>query len=94
VAASSITLVEVVYFGERSRVPKTAYELLTAALADPDCVIEEAVIDCSVVDMLDRVSRAQVPDMPDRIIAATALRRGAPLIARDGKIQASALRTV
>ena len=32
--------------------------------------------------------RATVPEMPDRIIAATALHLNAPLITRDHKIQA------
>ncbi len=34
------------------------------------------------------------PDMPDRIIGATALHLGLPLITRDGKIRASDLRTI
>ena len=38
--------------------------------------------------------RQDVPDMPDRIIAATALHLGVPLISRDGKIKASAVPTI
>ena len=43
---------------------------------------------------MSRVARAQVPDLPDRIIAATALHLGIPIISRDRKIQASGLTTV
>lgn len=43
---------------------------------------------------MGRVARAQVPDLPDRIIAATALHLGIPIISRDRKIQASGLTTV
>lgn len=36
----------------------------------------------------------EVPDLPDRVIAATALALNLPLISRDGKIKASRLTTV
>jgi len=35
-----------------------------------------------------------VPDLPDRIIAATALHLNVPVISRDSKIQAANLQTV
>jgi predicted nucleic acid-binding protein len=41
-----------------------------------------------------RVSRADVPDMPDRVVAATALYLGVPVISRDGKIRASNVQTI
>jgi predicted nucleic acid-binding protein len=40
------------------------------------------------------ISRADVPEMPDRIVAATALYLGVPIITRDGRIRASNLQTV
>ncbi len=43
---------------------------------------------------MTRVMRAEVPDLPDRIIAATALHLEVPVISRDRKIQASSLETV
>ena len=42
-----------------------------------------ALLDLVVVEALERVPRALVPDMPDRIIAATALSLGLPLLSRD-----------
>jgi predicted nucleic acid-binding protein len=41
-----------------------------------------------------QVPRADVPDMPDRIVAATALYFDVPVISRDGRIQAAMLKTV
>ncbi|MFN8556717.1 MAG: hypothetical protein U0531_04995 [Dehalococcoidia bacterium] len=41
-----------------------------------------------------RVSRQEVPAMPDRIIAATAVYLGVPVISRDRRIRAAALETV
>jgi predicted nucleic acid-binding protein len=40
------------------------------------------------------INRDSIPDMPDRIIAATALHLGVPLISRDAKIRASNIATV
>jgi hypothetical protein len=41
-----------------------------------------------------QVPRADVPDMPDRIVAAAGVYFEAPVISRDGRIRASNLRTV
>jgi predicted nucleic acid-binding protein len=47
-----------------------------------------------VADALELVSRLEVPDLPDRIVAATAVALGAPLISRDWKIRASQVHTL
>jgi predicted nucleic acid-binding protein len=47
-----------------------------------------------VAQAMRRVARTEVPDLPDRIISATALHLGIPIISRDRKIQASDLTTV
>jgi predicted nucleic acid-binding protein len=41
-----------------------------------------------------RVSRNEVPDMPDRIVAATAVYFDVPVISRDRRIRAANLKTV
>lgn len=51
-------------------------------------------VDRVVVDMLGQVRRDDVPDMPDRIIAATALTLGVPLLSCDRKIHASSVETI
>jgi len=40
------------------------------------------------------IDRRQVPDLPDRIIAATASLHGVPLISRDRAIRLSGLPTI
>jgi predicted nucleic acid-binding protein len=53
-----------------------------------------ADLTAGVADTLSRVPRAEVPDLPDRVVAATALHIGIPLISRDRKIQASSVTTI
>jgi PIN domain nuclease of toxin-antitoxin system len=47
-----------------------------------------------IVDAMREVPRAEVPDMPDRIVAATAVYYGVPVISRDGRIRSSNVQTV
>ena len=91
IALSTITLAEMVYLVEKGRIDTAALSRLAAALDESGAVLVEVPIDRQIVQAMTRVPRADVPDLPDRIIAATALYLGVPLISRDGKIQASDL---
>ena len=95
IVVSSISLAEIVYLIEKNRLPAaSAYTDLKAVLADPDHVFKEAPFTVEIVDAMREVQRADVPDMPDRIVAATAVYFGVPVISRDGKIRASNVQTV
>ena len=94
IAISPISLAEIVFLVEKNRLPPSAYEDLTAALADPEYVIEEGPFTAEVVEAMREVPRAEVPDMPDRIVAATALYLRVPVISRDGRIRSSSIQTV
>jgi PIN domain nuclease of toxin-antitoxin system len=48
-------------------------------------------VDESVIHAMQRIDHKQVPEMADRIIAATALAHQIPIISRDAIIQASGL---
>jgi len=91
IALSTITLAEMVYLVEKGRIDSAALSRLAAALDESGAVLVEVPIDRHIVQAMTRVPRADVPDLPDRIIAATALYLGVPLVSRDGKIQASDL---
>lgn len=92
---SAISFVEVVYLVEKSRVTQTVLNQFINALSDPKIGLSLVSIDWSVVQALTQISRTTVPEMPDRIIAATALSLNLPLVTRDHQIQAlSSLRTI
>jgi len=90
----SISLVELTYLVEKGRVPAEARKRLVDALAQPDGPYELAPLDGRVAAAVELIDRSVVPDMPDRIIAATALSSGADLVSRDGKIRASQVQTI
>ena len=94
VAVSSISLVEIVYLEERHRIPAGTRRRMFDALRDPSTVLQEVPVDTNIADALSRVDAAQIPDMPDRIIAATALHLQVPIISRDSKIRASEFVTI
>lgn len=91
---SVISLAEVVYLVEKNRLPAPAYADLKNALHDPDHVLQEAPLTAEIIDAMLQVPRADIPDMPDRIVAATAVYFGVPTISRDGRIRASNIQTV
>jgi PIN domain nuclease of toxin-antitoxin system len=94
IAISTISLAEVVYLVEKNRLPASAYDELTQALADPEHVFTEAVISAAIVQAMRQVPRAEVPDMPDRMVAATGVYFDVPVISRDRRIRAANLITV
>src|SRR5262245_46268015 len=94
IVVSAISLAEIVYLVEKDRVPASVYSGLRTALADPDHVFMEAAFTVEIVDVMHKVSRVDIGDMPDRIVAATAVYFGVPVISRDGRIRASNLHTI
>ncbi|HTD55689.1 MAG TPA: type II toxin-antitoxin system VapC family toxin [Silvibacterium sp.] len=94
IAISAISLAELVYLIEKKRLPRVALDEVNRALADDEHVFWEAIFSRTVAECMQRVSRAAVPDLPDRLIAATAIYLNVPIISRDGRIRASNLRTV
>ena len=94
IAIASITLAEIVYLVEKQRISEQTLELLLNAIDEQDSVLTEIALDRNVVKTLSKVERTQIPDLPDRIIAATALFLQVPVISRDRKIKLSDIETI
>ena len=94
VLITSISLVQVVYLCEKGRIPPASLVRLEEALRLQDTVLRVADLTMAVALAVGRVVRDEVPDMPDRIIAATALYFNVHVISRDNKIRASSVETL
>ena len=85
-----IALVEMVYLVERGRLAAAPFEHLLQLVGPIGGSYSVAGLDHQTVQALRHVPRSAVPDMPDRIIVATALQLGLPLITRDERIRRAA----
>jgi PIN domain nuclease of toxin-antitoxin system len=91
---SAISMIEVIYLVERGRVPADAYKRLHDVLTDPTSGVVVVPLDVATAEAVRKVDRSTVPDMPDRIIAATALSLSLPLVTRDRRIQSAGIQTI
>ena len=90
----TICLVEVLYLQEKGRIPADSKTQLETELKSGASNLVLADLTIDVVDAMASVSRSIVPDMPDRIIAGTALYMRLPLISRDRQLQLSQVDTI
>jgi PIN domain nuclease of toxin-antitoxin system len=90
----TICLVEASYLVEKGRIPEAAFSELMRVLDEDDSGFKPADLTPDVAKAVRHIPRASVPDLPDRVVAATALALGLPLVTRDGKIRASGIVTI
>jgi PIN domain nuclease of toxin-antitoxin system len=83
-----------IYLIKKKRMPATALEDVLAAIANPKNVLQEVPLDAGIVVSMKQIPREEIPDLPDRIIAATARFHGVPVLSRDSRIRSSAIKTV
>ncbi len=94
VGISAITLCEVVYLVERNRIDTDAHTMLLDAIQAQDGPFAELPVTSSVAAAMREGPCRAIPDMPDRIIAATAAAYQVPLITKDHVISKSGLSVV
>lgn len=87
---SSVTVVELAYLVEKGRFPPTLLDQLLQLLRQPSSGFQVASFDLTCATTLRTVS-STIRDMPDRMIAATAVALGLPLATRDQQVQASGI---
>lgn len=91
---SSISLVEVFYLVEKARISRDALDRLLVGITDPASGWILTPLDLGVAQAVGKIMRSAVPDMPDRIIAATALYLNLPLVTCDAKLRTIGLNTI
>ena len=91
---SAVSVIETIYLVEGGRIPFEALQRLDSALADPASGLVVTPVDSSVAEAIHKIPRASVPDMPDRIIGATAFHLKIPLLTRDSRLQSIGIRTI
>ena len=94
IGVSSITLVEMVYLIERQRIALESFTRLCQALESTQTAFTEIPIDLNIARALSRIDAISIPDMPDRIIAASAQHLNVPVITRDTRISASGMQVI
>ncbi|MGQ0571345.1 MAG: type II toxin-antitoxin system VapC family toxin [Armatimonadota bacterium] len=83
IAIPSIVLVELIYLSERGIIPAALIDRLLAGLAGSPENYRVVPLDLDVVHHLRAIPVRSIPDMPDRIIAATAKATNSRLLSRD-----------
>jgi PIN domain nuclease of toxin-antitoxin system len=83
----SIVVVELRYLVEKRTFTAADYQTILTTINNSANALSIAPLDLAVAEALAHIPRNVVPDMPDRIIAATALTLGLPLITRDTEIR-------
>jgi PIN domain nuclease of toxin-antitoxin system len=83
----AIVLVELRYLVERGRdIFENDFQQVRHELNSPASALTLAPLDQIAAEALGQIPRQFVPDMPDRIIAATALALNVPLVTKDSKL--------
>jgi PIN domain nuclease of toxin-antitoxin system len=89
IGISAITLAEMVYLIEKGKIPPHSLKNLHTAMAASDSVLRHIPFDQKIATKMAEVSREEIPELPDRIIATTAYVYGVPVLTRDTEIQNS-----
>jgi predicted nucleic acid-binding protein len=81
----TICLVETVYLSESLRIPERSYDRLLEILrgGSGDGSYQMVPLTLQTTSSLRRVPRHLIRELPDRVIAATSLDLGLPLITKD-----------
>ncbi len=82
----NIVLVEIVYLMEKHKIPNESIENLIKLLDINPNNYQITQTSVSTIRAMQSLQRQSIPDMPDRIITATAVELGLLLITKDSKI--------
>lgn len=92
IVVSALSLGDIWYATQKTSsaaVPRQSYELMRAAVANPALNLQLAPVTAATMAQFDRVPLAALRDPFDRVILATALDLGIPLVTADRAISAT-----
>ena len=87
----TIVAIEIIYLSERRRIPTEVLEQVIARGTVPGGSYALWPLDAATISAVRVVPRASVPELPDRVILATAIALGLPLITDDHSIRSASL---
>jgi len=85
----SIVLIEMIYLAEKGRISDSSLNQVLELINIIGGSYDDVPLDKETVKALRYIPREDIPDMPDRIITATAYQLDLPLITKDEKIRNS-----
>ncbi|MDQ3130438.1 MAG: type II toxin-antitoxin system VapC family toxin [Acidobacteriota bacterium] len=88
VILATISIVEIVYLIDKGKLTPQTLTRLMQYLKSPTSSFVTQDLTEELAQTVAQIPRSAVPDMPDRIIAATALHLKIPLVTKDHKIKA------
>ncbi|MBD2384755.1 type II toxin-antitoxin system VapC family toxin [Cylindrospermum sp. FACHB-282] len=83
----AISVVEIIYLQEKGKIPEVALHRLNQVLADINTGWLLMPLNIEIAQAITQIPRDTVPEMADRIIAATAFYLNLPLVTCDSKIR-------
>ena len=91
---SAISIVEICYLVEKGKLVAHALDQLIEAIEGGERGLAVVSLDQAVAEAVGQIPRDLVPDLPDRVIAATAFHLGLPLVTRDAQIRSANITTI
>ncbi len=83
----TIVVIELRYLVEKKTITAQEFDTILGTLKSPAKSPTPAPLDLIIAESLVQIPRAVVPEMPDRIVAATAWTLSLPLVTRDSEIR-------
>lgn len=94
VYVAAISVIEIIYLQEKGKIPEIALQRLNHALADDNTSWLVMPLNIEIAQTITQIPRNNVPEMADRIIAATAFYLNLPLVTCDSKINSLNMRVI
>lgn len=91
VYVSAVSMVEIAYLSEKKRLSAELFDQVVHVLKEGNHGLVEIPFTVAMADTLRTIPVTVVPELPDRMIAATALHLNLPLVTCDHEIRAATM---